>query len=536
MSAALDQKLRRELKEAALGREPGRKADSFLERMDMEALEEGKDLHPEAAQRLQNRVGNQALANVLNRNNAAPQGADLSVEMEEEEGQEQEAEEDVKESEDEGVEAEETQRQFGGSGGGGGGGGGAGANPWEMDEMFGGDDDEGGGKPTRRRRMRPSAIRNFPGLGAQDLLPPKPKNALEDDDLDAIERALGPLPAAATARWGDALYQAVEPALLDPRRLGRRTSLEPEDLVDSTGVLDPLGRPAEMGRFLADACDGLLSRSLARVLGGPSAALLAPATGHAGAAARLASLAVCVEALEGGGLATDRAVAVALRRDAWPAAMEAASGVDAASRLRAPHLLTRLLGADPADEPPVDEAALETAPIGGRALEAVIPSGQRPAIPHVNLSEVPFVAEQDEEVAAVDAVLARLTGGADPADIPPDPTLSIQNVSPVLEAATGLINALSRAQVELAAAALAVRKVHPRAPVRRVLARADEALLTMARSVMSAGRRLEKLVGQPMNAAREQAAAQVEQLREAATALAALRVWAFSALGGAVAV
>ncbi len=531
MASALDQKLQRELKAGAFGREPGRKGDAFTQKQDLEALEEGKDLNAETAQRLQKSMGNQALNNIMNRNTPAAQGADLSVEMEEEEAEQQEAEEELGDKEEEGAEHEESQRAFGGTGGGGGAGGGG--DPWDLENLFGGeDDDDGSGKPRKRRRMRGSPIRNIPGLGAQDLLPPKAKDAIEEADLEAIGARLGPL--GEVTRWGDALYQAVEPALMDPARLGRRSALEPEDLVDSTGVLDPLGRPAEIGRFLMEAADGLLTRSLARVLGGPSAALLVEATGHAGAAARLASLCVSVEALEGGGVPLDRAAAVALRRDAWPVAMEAASGVDAFGRLRAPQLLQSILGAQAGSDelPPPKEEPL---PIGGRALTRVIPQSVTPDIPGVDLSEIPTMPEEEEAVAAVDALLARLTGGADVADLPPDPSLSIGHVSPVLEAATGLVNALSRTQVELTAAALAVRRVHPRAPVRPVLLRADEGLAQLARTVVGAGRRLERLVGQPMSAARGQAAELVGQLREATTALGALRVWALSTLGGAVA-
>ncbi len=532
MSSALDQKLRREMKAGAFGREPGRAADAFTQKQDLETLEEGKDLNADMAQRLQKSMGNQALTNIMNRNAPAAQGADVSVEMEEEEEQQQESEEELGDKEEEGAEREESQRAFGGTGGAGGGG--AGGDPWDLENLFGGeDDDDDSGKPRRRKRMRGSPVRNFPGMGAQDLLPPKAQNAVDEADLNEIEARLGPLLPVA-ARWGDAQYQAVEAALLDPRQLGRRSAIEPEELVDATGVLDPLGRPSEIGRFLSEAADGLLSRSLARVLAGPSAALLCEATGHAGAAARLASLAISVEALEGGGAALDRAVAVALRRDAWPAAMEAASGVDAFGRLRAPQLLASILGSAGATEE-LPASGEEPLPIGGRALDRVVPCGVQPTIPGIDLSSIPQLPDEDEDVAAVDALLARLTNGLEVGDLPPDPHLNAALVSPVLEAATGLVNALSRTQVELTAAALAVRRVHPKAPVRAVLLRADEALAQIARSVVGAGRKLERLVGQPLISASSPAEELVGQLREATSALFALRVWALSTLGGAVA-
>lgn len=531
MPSALDQKLQRELKSGALGREPGRKADAYTTKADLEALEEGQDLGQDVMNRLQNRVGNQALNNITSKSGSNAEAGGVSVELEQEEEQQQESEEELGDKDEEGAEHEESKRTFGGSGGGGGAGGAG--DPWDLENLFGGDDDAGGGGgPRRRKRMRASPIRNFPGLGAQDLLPPKPRQALEDSDLGGID--LGAPPDAADRR-GDAIYLAVEAALSDPRHLGRRTRLEPEDLVDSTGVMDPIGRPAEIGRFLAEAGDGLLSRSLARVLGGPSSALLAEATGAAGAAARLASLTVTTQAIEGGGAAADRAVAVALRRDAWPVAMQAASGVDAFGRLRAPMLLAGILGGDLEDEAALPPDGLDETPIGGRALERVVPTGKQPSIPEIDLSEIPILPEEDEVVSALDALLARMTGGPEAADLPPDPHLNSGHVAPVLEAATGLVNALSRAQVELTAAALAVRRVHPRAPVRGVLNRADEMLGGMARTVVGAGRRLERLVGQPMREASGPASEQVAQLREAAAALPALRVWAMSTLGGTVA-
>ena len=137
-------------------------------------------------------------------------------------------------------------------------------------------------------------------------------------------------------------------------------------------------------------------------------------------------------------------------------------------------------------------------------------------------------------MAEIDALLNSMTG-AEALNAPPDPNLTMAVVGPVLEAATGLVNALSRAQVEFAAAALAVRRVHPRAPVRAVLVRADEALVQLARATVGAGRSLEKLIGQPRESSEAAALGFVGQMRDASAALGALRVWAFSTLGGAVA-
>jgi hypothetical protein len=59
-----------------------------------------------------------------------------------------------------------------------------------------------------------------------------------------------------------------------------------------------------------------------------------------------------------------------------------------------------------------------------------------------------------------------------------------------LAAARDLVTAMGRAQVELAAAAGAVRSVCPTAPVSAVLEGADHALRHLARAVVDAGQRL----------------------------------------------
>lgn len=528
LATGLDQRSKRDMQAALEARalEPGKQSDAYQLKRELDQMEDGKELAPEAAQNLQAKMGNQAINSMIAKNNGTEQqGPELEIE---EEGQE--VEEELPDQEEEGRETEEQRSSYGGSGGGGAGGGAGGQNPWDLEALFGGEDDGDGGTRPRRRRMRPSAIRNFPGMGAQDLLPEKQAGDLESEDLSGIDALLGALGMPARPeRWGDAVYQATEVALADPRRIGRRTAIEPEDLVDRTGLLDPIGRPAEIGRFLSEAGDGLLARSLARVLAGPCSALLPPATGHAGAAARLASLAVSACALEGGGQDTDRAVSLALRRDAWPDALAIAQELGAGGNLFAPAIAEGVLGGKgtilPDDEP---EPASH---LGGRALERVVPEGPRIHVPELDLCPTRTV-DEDARVAALDDMLERLMGG-DP-DAARDPLLTAEALAPVLSAATALVGALGRAQVEVAAAGVAVRRVSPRAPVQPILERADQVLRQLARGVVRDGRRLEKLVGTPV----EQAAAIVPgplvDLKNASNNLHELRVWAFANLASAV--
>lgn len=529
MATGLDQRSKQNLQAALDARaiEPGKQSDAYQLKRELDAMEDGKDLAPEAAQNLQNKMGNQAINSMIAKNNSAnEQGTGVEIE---EEGQE--VEEDLPDQDEEqNKEAEEHTSQYGGSAGGGGGGGAGGQNPWDLEALFGGEDDgDGSGKP-RRRRMRPSAIRNFPGMGAQDLLPEKQPGDLENEDLSGLDALLGSLGLpSAPARWGDAIFKAHEVALADPRRIGKRTVIEPEDLVDRTGLLDPIGRPAEIGRFLADAGDGLLARSLARLLAGPASALLPPATGHAGAAVRLASLAVSAMALEGGGEDTDRAVSLALRRDAWPDALAIAQELGAGGNLFAPQIAEGVLGGKGVTEP--DDEPDPASHLGGRALERVVPEGPHVHIPALELARAREV-DDDARVAALDDMLERLLGH-DPDAATPE-IVTAEALAPVLAAATSLVGALGRAQVEVAAAGVAVRRVSPRAPVHAILSQADHALRALARGVVREGRRLEKLVGSPVEQATAVVPGPLAELRAANQSLRELRVWAFDSLAGAV--
>lgn len=493
----------------------------------LEQIEEGEEVTADKARRLAPQLGNQALANLLattkgSSSTASGTGADVEV-VEEGPGEDQEAEVD-----EGGLELETP--HFGGGGGDGGadGGGGAGEeeDPWDLGFLFGGDDDDDGG-PNPRRRLGPSPRRAMPS----------PEDPFERDE---IEKALGiehvpPVEAIAgrtrprpeAPREGDGVYAAVEAALDDAAFLARG-AVEPEDLVEIAGALDPLGRPVEIARFLAGAARSVHARSLSRVIAGNAAALLPEAGGHSGGVARLATLAACAEAFEGGGPSTDRAVRLALVREAWTDAVAAAREGMKRGRLYAPDIVARVHGRPPAGS---RRRLPEPSPLGGRALAHVVPLGHVPAIPDVDPRPP---APEDPDLADFDAVLAVLTGGEDPRETPADPPLDDRHLAPVLRAANDLINALGRTQVELAAAGVAVTRVRLDAPVRGVLAHADEALRELARSAFSTGHGIERLRGRPFSEAEDRARHLVARLRATATGLEALREWAVERLAGAL--
>ncbi|MFT5679326.1 MAG: hypothetical protein ACI8RZ_000230 [Myxococcota bacterium] len=485
---------------------------------ELEHLEEGQELSAEQTATLQPQVGNQAILNLLNRLSSASSSiSNVEFEEEQEEEEIQEQEEDL--------ESDMELRHLGG--GGGGGGGGSAGNPWEVGHLFGGEDDNPTGAPQRPRRR--STARREDGE-IEDPFAEEYPDALSSEDLTGIDAALGPIASRSDQpRWGDARYEAVEGALLDPARLGRAV-LTPESLIGYSGPKDPLGRAAEIGRFLS-ALDA--EAPIAALLVGPAPSLMTAASGYAGAAARLACLAVCAEAAEGGERDTDAAVALALIRDAWPTAVDAARDAARRGRLHAPLIVAMVLG-EPESLPGAHARLGPANLLGGLALERVLPEGFIPTIPSLDFTPPPAPPIFNDALAAADAVLARMTGGLDPLDPPTPPTLTAESLQPILAAANALMSAMGKAQVEAAAAAIAVRQIRSDAPIRSPLAHTDRALRELARGVIKAGRSLEKNQGKSLMQAREPAERAVIALRDSAAALAALRSWVFATLAGAL--
>ncbi len=497
---------------------------------DLQKLEEGQEVSAEQAAVLQPQLGNAALAALLARSaGTTGMGADSSMAQEEEEVEERVEDEEFAEQELDGA-------VYGG-GGGGGGGGGAG-DPWDMGKLFGGDDDgDGGGGGPRNPRVRQSPIRPgedepFEDEAEEDdaALPPEDHDAVADD-LDLPPRADDARP-----RSGDSIFQAVEVALQDPRRIGR-ASLEPEDLVDQGGPQQPLGRPLAIARFLADASVAPDTRAVARALVHGAAALLAPQAGASAAAARMATLAICAQAAEAEhrglpAVEVDRAVALSQEQLAWSMAMRSARRLARRRRLHAPQIAESALGGlqDLRSRRRLDE--LPPHSLGGRAISALLPAARRVSIPSLAAPPAPTLV-QDDALAAADAVLAVLTGGADPRDLPDDPVVDRATLQPVLDAASDLVNTLGRCQVEFAAAGIAAVRVHPAAPVRQILVHGDRALRLLAREIVEAGDVLVALEGRPRAGQGRDIDQALRRLREAAEAVVALRAWVLGAVSAA---
>ncbi len=513
------------------GQQPGKAAPLRQEGLpDFERVVDSGEITPDVAEHLVPQLGNEAVLALLARSGATDM-AGMGEAQEEEEVVEHD--EDLIEIEEEVGEKElEVTALFSGGGGSAGGGDGVG-NPWDVGRLFGGEDDPD------------SSVSGAagPGMGAPATAPgsePLPQtrddsDALPEDAFDRVDGALGPTPELDPAkRQGDSCYQAVEAGLLQREAIGRKV-LTPEALIDRTGHLDPIGRPAAIGRFLAQSATSLDARVLARVLAGPASAVLPEASGHAGAAARLAALAVAVEATEGAWEHTDRCVALSLVRDAWPDAVIAARVAAQQQRLVAPAILAQALGspASPDRRRPstdVPHPSVSTIRLGAAALERVIPEAHVPTIPPVITATPPTPASEDPDLAAADAALARFTGGTSPADLPPDPVLRLDSIRPLLDAATRLINAMGRAQVEFAAAALAIERIRPGSQVNQTLKHADRALRNLARSVVQNGDRLHRAKGTPMIVVGTIPEDIHANLSASAEALRSLRSWAMSSL------
>jgi len=531
-----DRQQRRRLEKAAAERGLDPKDVQKLDDQDLERLENAQDVDNELAQRLQPSLGNQAVRDMMSNQRAqeAAQAAELEI-LEEEE--EEYAEELIEEVDQEGASLDSP--RLGGGGGSGTGdpnaGGAPGQMPWEQDMLFG-DDDEDDDPQPRRRRTRPSAR----GTANQVVGPyanEDESQLLDQKEFEHIDDRLSAMAARAkTDRSGDARYMAVEMALSDPRRLARQ-GLDPESLIDRTGAQDPIGRPTAMGRFLGTHAEGLLARSVARLLGRAMSSLAPEAGGHAGAVARLSGLAVSTEALEGGGARTDRAVQIALLHDAWPEAIGVARQLGIES-LRAPLVFDGILALRKLPPPPPDPGHrprpwhLDLA-----ALTTAVPPGPVPVVPRLDLAPAPPAAELTEalaeELAAVDAILARFTGGADPADLPIDPVISRDQLIPVLKAVDQLLSALGRTQVEAAAAAGAAYRIH-HAPLRPVLEELDRHLRSLARQTVNVARKLQRFEGAPLLAVRGQPEAQAARLTTCVTRFLELRTSCLEQLAGAM--
>jgi len=484
----------------------------------LSGLEESSEFTVDRAAQLQAPLGNQAIMGLLDRLDAAS----MSLGALEEDEEYEEAEEILLE-EDHDLEADMEMRQLGGDGSDAGVP--SGDNPWNMSMLFGGEDDPLDPRPKKKRTRR----RSKPEFDSHPDEPVEDK-AIEADDSDPtpIDDVLGEPETGSSDRWGDNIYEAVEAALLDDHKLRTRTMDIDSIMQHGDGSLSPIVRPAHIARFLFsfDAKQGLCEALL-----GPAPSLLIEPSGYAGAAARLANIAVCAQSEFGGQKKSDRAVSLALSDGVWDIAVNAAKHAAREGKLHAPYIAALALGED-VSLPSPQVRLPKPSPMGGRALEKILPENFIPPVPNLALLRSIEPPPQDPDLAAADAVLAQFTEAV-AVDTGPV-RITLEALRPVLLSANALMNSMGRVQVELAAAAIAVRRLNQNAPVRSVLTHADLALRELARGVIRAGKRLETLNGQVLDEVDERVLTSITILRTSRDAVQALRLWAFATIAGSL--
>ena len=485
-----------------------REIESALDQQrQLEGLEEGQELDGAQAAQLQPNLGNQSVQDLISRlNNVENELGQLDQEggeFEEEQQEDLEFEEDLK-----------------GSFGGGGGpeGGSASSNPWETEFFYGGDDDEDGKKHKKRRRRR-----------RVDYLPTQ-----EEDDKEEKQAPITPimedvLPTPIQGeRKGDSRYKTVELCLKNPIDIFGQ-SLDPDDLKNRKGHLDPIRGPIDIGRFFSKTAQNPFAQNISALLGGPIAPLLASQGGSSTAIARLATLTICAEAMEGGFEKTDHALSLLLHKSSWNQAVQAAKYLSQKGQLHAPKICSLVLGKELKEE---YNHLPSPNPLGGAALRETLPFPLPVSKPYLAL---PPQEEQelDELVALLDRTMSTLITGMTP-EQQKKTTVDYEILQPALKSANGLLGALGRAQVEFAAAAISVKNTFSQASTVSTLKYADTALRQLAQAAVRAGKTLESLYGSDITKAQEQSAISIHLLEETILAMKSLREWCFSTLAGSI--
>jgi len=485
-----------------------RQIEAALEQQkQIEGFEEGQDFDSQQAAQLQPHMGNQSVQDLISRLN----NVQNNLQVLEEEGQ------DFEEEQQEDLEIEEDLKgSFGG--GGDSGSGSSSSNPWETEFFYGGDDDEEGKKHRKKRRRR-----------RVDYLPTQEEDDKEEKQAPSqsiLEHVL-PTPSQGL-RKGDSIYKSVELCLMDPVLIFGQ-NLDPNSLKDRKGNLDPIRGPIEIGRFLSEHAEHSMSQNLASMLGSPAAALLTPQGGSSTAVARLATLAVCAEVAEGGGISTDRAVSLSLHKGVWTKAVHAAKILSQQGQLHAPKICSLVLQKDFQDH---HSKLPNPNLLGGAAL--------RKTLPHPLAVSLPYLALKEEEeeifdslVAQLDRTMETLITGMTPEESKKT-TIDYEVLQPALKSANTLLGALGRSQVEFAAAAIAVKNTYEQASVISTLHYADTALRQLAQATVQAGRTLERLYGGDLEQAQQLSASSIQLIKDTKAAMLALRTWCFSTIAGAI--
>ena len=492
----------------------------------LERIEEGQEVSPEAAERLQPQMGNLAVQAILSRTASSTQTSTGTADHE--------LAEEIGQQSEEGFEGGDLQLPDIQLGGGGGSGTPIESMPWELNFLFGGEDDPEDSprrpKPQKRRRHFPSQTTSEEKFDENNEIP--------SEHRAHIEKTLGETPVLPdNYRSGDARYRAIELALNSPHAIGRR-SLDPESMIDRTDHLDPIGRASAIGRFLSTCGTHALTRQVGQMTAGPSSVLLSNISGHAGASARLAALTVCAEAYEDGGTHTDDAVQISQCHSAWNDAINAAQNLAKTGQVVAP-LIVENAGEDiskktetsPKIHVPI--TLLRNIRLGQKAFLSLLPTAHTPWIPALH-QRAPVRPGTDPDVAAIDALLDEMTGGVGPSDLPMEQILAPDMVEPVLKAAKALVNQMGKTQVELAASAIAVARIRPECSVLSILRHADRALRELARNVVKNGDKLHRSIGAPTVVLGKLPRETVDQIRASSEAYKSLRAWSLNAMAEAL--
>lgn len=433
-----------------------------------EHYEEGSELDNSKAVRMQMHSGNEAIQDLLDQlNNIESTIADLELE-----GNEEDIEEEVE------LEVEHTAGIKGGTD--------DGTDdeddPWAQEFFYGGDDD-----PILIRRRRKMRKRVTQVVDSKETMSDKTFNAPPSPTVDDI------LPSPQQGvRTGDSRYIAPETALKDLSSLIGH-SLQPEDLRHRQGTDDPIRLPVEIGKFLETHSNNELVASWGAMLGSPDPSLLSPQGGFSTATGRLATLAVCSEAMQGPPDEIDLAVQLSLHQNVWEHCREIAKVLAQQGALHAPKIALMALKQHslPDDDAPLPKPNV----LGGLALEQILPANMAFLPPALSIPPEEEVEEEDL-LARLDMILSEFTG-KEPFAPPAAPIVTQEMVQPALQSTNHLLNALGRTQVEMATASVAVHRVNANAPILPILHHSDDMLRKIARKTIHAGQTLEQSIHHP---------------------------------------
>ncbi len=517
-------------------RREGQRAQGPSERTKREIrrLDQEQRISPEIAAQIQAQYGNQAVAQLLDLSTAEKLAATASERRgpdasEEEEELLESAEEEEQQETDKGRADTSTIAGVRGlpsrSGGGG-----VGA----AKQLGGEDDDEP--LPLPEESAGTGLVFSRRGQGNLALLRAlRQRGFLSPEALAAVERALGvgakalssgggPATPRDASPKGDALFRTPMEAWYDPALVAGR-GCGPDDLQSLAGPFDPLGRPIAAGRFATQLCSTPMGRSLTRLCAKAPGTLMAERGRLAAAAARMASIASLGLAAEGlgGGTVRDRAVRIGLS-DAAMELVLSVSGRWAETVPPAHTIYTRATGQAPKGRPPDEGPTARAAHWLAAGLRR---AGQVAPLPPVAAWVEPPTVERlpdDDPMAIVDALIARSTPGDD--SLP----ASQVELRPQLAGVDSLLAAGGRAQLELAAAALACRRPAFDALIAATLRHAYRGFRGVARSLVSLRSSLEALHGQPLAPNRDRVEAGSQAIADARHRMETLRTRALETL------